>query len=72
MRYKTLDTYYIDYNGSIKKVKIGAKAHLHKDFLQGYKVFIDGKKFPKKHGYIYTSLNLDTCVKYAINDYVNK
>ena len=52
MTYKTLDTYYIDHYSKIIKVKIGAKAHLHKDFLQGYKVYIDGKKFPKKHGFI--------------------
>ena len=71
MTYKTIDNYYIDHNGSIKKVKIGARAHLYKGFLQGYKVFVDGEKFPKKHGYFYTSLNLDTCIKYAINDYIN-
>jgi hypothetical protein len=72
MRYKTLDNYYIDHKGSIIKVKIGAKANLYKGFLQGYKVFIDGKKYPKKRGFYYTSMNIDKCIKYAINDYINK
>jgi len=72
MTYKTIDNYYIDYDGKIIKIKIGARSYLYKDFLQGYKVFIDGKKYPKKRGFYYTSVNLDTCIKYAINDYINK
>ena len=41
---------------------------LHFGYLQGYKVYINNKKYPIKRNYFYTYLNKDKAIKKAIEE----
>ena len=41
---------------------------IHKGYLQGYKVKLNNKKYPLKHGYYYTLLNKNKCIQLALKD----
>ena len=62
--------YYIDYEGGIEKVNIKTYCIDYLGAKQGYKVFINGSKYPKKYNHYYTSMYKDNCIKYAIKDYI--
>ena len=62
--------YYIDFNGKIVTVNIKTYCNDFMGYNQGYKVFINGKKYPKKYGHHYTSLNKNNCIYYAIKDFL--
>ena len=50
-------------------MKIKAKKTIYKGYKQGYKVYIDGKKYPLKFGYCYTTMDENTAINDAIDDY---
>ena len=64
--------YYIDYNGHIKKVTIKTYCIDYLGCKQGYKVYINGVKYPKKHSFYYTSMYKDNCIKSAVNEYIKE
>ena len=49
-------------------MKIKTIAQKYFGYLQGYKVYINGKKYPLQHGYFYTSMNKNDAINDAIND----
>ena len=50
-------------------MKIQAKETIYKGYKQGYKVYINNKKYPLKYGYCYTSMDKNTAINDAIEDY---
>ena len=50
-------------------MKIKAIARYYFGQKQGYKVYINNKKYPLKYGYYYTSMDKNTAINDAINDY---
>ena len=67
-----MEKYYIDINGRIEVLKIKTYCSDYLGYKQGYKVYINNEKYPKKHGYHYTSMHKDNCIKSAIKSYYNK
>ena len=41
---------------------------IHKGYLQGYKVKLNNKKYPLKHGYYYKLLTRNKCIQLALKD----
>ena len=50
-------------------MKIKAIARYYFGVKQGYKIYINGKKYPLKYAHFYTSLNKNDAINDAINDY---
>lgn len=48
--------------------KVQVTAVYYFGYLQGYKVKIDGIKYPEKSGYHYTTLDFKTAIHNAFND----
>ena len=44
------------------------KPVLYFGYLQGFKIWLNGEKFPRKHGHFYTAMNWKEAVKHAEND----
>ena len=63
------EKYYIDKDGKIDVLNIKYKCYDYLGSKMGYKIYINGSKYPKKHGYYYTSMHRDNCIKYAVKDY---
>ena len=47
---------------------IQVKEHRYYGYKQGYKVIIDGIKFPLKRGYFYTTMKADEAKELAISE----
>ena len=43
---------------------------LYKGYKQGYKVYIDNKKYPANKGYFYSCMNINKAIKQAIKERV--
>tara|TARA_Y100001963_G_C6779201_1_gene448986 strand:+ start:1723 stop:1899 length:177 start_codon:yes stop_codon:yes gene_type:complete len=41
-------------------------------YKQGYKIYINNKKYPVMKNYFYTDMNKNNAIKQAINDHLNK
>jgi len=52
----------------INMKEIKTKAIKYYGYLQGYKVYINGKKYPKKYGHFYTSLKEEEAIKDAMKE----
>ena len=52
-------------------MKIRAIAKYYFGYLQGYKVYINDKKYPLKYAHFYTALNKNDAINNAINDAKN-
>ena len=65
------EKYHIDIGSHIDTLNIGYKCHDYLGHKMGYKVFINGSKYPRKRGYYYTSMHLQNCIRLALNDYYN-
>tara|TARA_R100001594_G_scaffold39300_1_gene70818 strand:+ start:18162 stop:18389 length:228 start_codon:yes stop_codon:yes gene_type:complete len=63
------EKYYIDKDGKIDVLNIKYKCYDYLGSKMGYKIYINGSKYPKKYGFYYTSMYKDNCIKYAIKDY---
>tara|TARA_Y100001938_G_scaffold51063_1_gene71277 strand:- start:204 stop:488 length:285 start_codon:yes stop_codon:yes gene_type:complete len=50
-------------------MKVKIKKHKYFGYLQGYKVYINGKKYPLQKGYVYSSMKKETALNDAMNDY---
>ena len=50
-------------------MKTEIKHHKYFGYLQGYKVYINGKKYPLQKDSFYTSMNKKTALNDAMNDY---
>lgn len=46
--------------------RITAKAVRYYGYLQGWKVYIDGVKYPREHGKFYTHMKPLEAIKYAM------
>ena len=49
---------------------IKVKPHYYYGYLQGFKVFINGRKFPLKNGYVYAHNKNKKAIKTALNEYL--
>ena len=61
--------YYIDKNTHIDCLNIKYKCYDYLGSKMGYKIYINGVKYPKKHGFYYTSMYKVNCIQYALKDY---
>lgn len=50
-------------------MKYNVKETIYKGYKQGYKVYINNKKYPLKYGYCYTTMDKNTAINDAIDDY---
>tara|TARA_R100000789_G_C2990397_1_gene145951 strand:- start:560 stop:763 length:204 start_codon:yes stop_codon:yes gene_type:complete len=41
-------------------------------YLQGYKVYLDGKKYPREYGHFYTTFDESKAVEVATKEYDGK
>ena len=55
---------------SYRKHNIKVKPHYYYGYLQGFKVFINGKKFPLKNGCVYAHNKNKKAIKTALNEYL--
>jgi len=51
-----------------RKVKFRIVAVKHYGYHQGYKVYLCGKKYPRKQGYFYATNNKETAKKSALRE----
>lgn len=49
-------------------MKIKAIPRYYFGYLQGFKVWLDGVKYPRKRGYFYTAMKQEAAIKDAQND----
>ena len=42
---------------------------LYKGYKQGYKIYIDNKKYPVNKGYFYSCMDINKAIKQAINEF---
>ena len=54
-----------------KTYKIELEEIYYYGYLQGYKIYLDNKKYPLKRGFYYTGSHLNKCLLNAIKEKVN-
>ena len=51
------------------RIRIKAKPIYYYGYLQGFKVWINGKKYPREHGHWYTAMKEEDATKRARSAY---
>jgi len=50
-------------------MKIETKEKRYFGYLQGFKVWINGRKYPREHGHHYTAMKKTVAIRHSIQDY---